>query len=64
MRNVINYEYSSERWTDKETCNLIEIWGDESIQAMLEGYKSKRSVDNTNTFICNAILSRKFVDKH
>ena len=48
-------------WTDEETCKLIEIWGDESIQAMLEGCKSKRRADNTNTFIRDAILSRKFV---
>ena len=50
---------ASTSWTNEETCRLIEIWGDESIQAMLEGCKSKRSADNTNTFICDPILSSK-----
>ena len=53
---------ASASWTDEETCKLIEIRGDESIQAMLEGCKSKCSADNTNTFIRDAILSRKFVN--
>ena len=53
---------ASASWTDEETCKLIEIWDDESIHAMLEGCKSKRSADNTNTFIRDAILSRKFVN--
>ena len=49
--------------TDEVTCKLIEIRDDESIQAILEGCKSKRSVDNTNTFIRDTILSRKFINK-
>ena len=54
---------ASARWTDEETCKLIEIWGNESIQAMLEGCKSKRRADNTNTYIRDAILSLEKVRK-
>ena len=39
----------------EKMCKLIEIWGDESIQAMMEGCKSKHSADNTNTFIRYAV---------
>ena len=35
---------ASASWTDEETCKLIEIWGDESIQAMLEGWKRNRDI--------------------
>ena len=35
---------ASASWTDEETCKLIEIWGDESIEAMLEGCKRNRDI--------------------
>ena len=31
-------------WTDEETLKLIEVWGEESIQAMLEGSKRNKEV--------------------
>ena len=37
---------ASASWTDEETCKLIEIWGDKSIQAMLEGCKRNRDMFN------------------
>ena len=33
-------------WTDEETLKLIEVCGEESIQAMLEGSKRNRDVFN------------------
>ena len=37
---------ASASWTDEETCKLIEIWGDGSIQVMLEGCKRNRDIFN------------------
>ena len=33
-------------WTDEETFKLIEVWGNESNQAMLEGCKGNRDIFN------------------
>ena len=33
-------------WSDKETFKLIEFWGEESIQTMLEGCTRNRHVYN------------------
>ena len=33
-------------WNEEETLKLIEIWGEDSIQAMLEGSKRNKDVFN------------------
>ena len=37
---------ASASWTDEKMFKLIEIWGDKSIQAMLEGCKRNRDILN------------------
>ena len=33
-------------WNEEETLKLIEIWGEDSIQAMLEGSKRNKNIFN------------------
>ena len=35
-------------WTDDETFRLIDAWGDETIQVLLEGYTRNRDVYEKN----------------